>query len=146
MSYLHLIIRKYAIQINFCITFSFLSNKTWAQPGNASHPILLNPDDTAALAYAPAGFDQFRDHIPRGRTDTVLYVSATVGTKRKLLIYFPSGYSSQKKYPVLYLMHGIGGDEKEWYKYCSPNIIFANLYTDNRIVPMIVVFPNGRAM
>ena len=43
-------------------------------------------------------------------------------------------------------MHGIGGDEQEWYKNASPNIILDNLIAGKKIVPMIVVLPNGRAM
>jgi enterochelin esterase-like enzyme len=47
---------------------------------------------------------------------------------------------------VLYLLHGIGGDEKEWYNGGSPQVILDNLYAQGKIVPMIVVLPNGRAI
>ena len=62
------------------------------------------------------------------------------------MIYTPPGYSKSKKYPVLYLLHGIGGDEKEWLKGGQPQVILDNLYAENKIEPMIVVMPNGRAM
>ena len=61
---------------------------------------------------APAGFDIVRKNIPHGKIDSVLYESKTVGAKRKAIIYAPPGYSKNKKYPVLYLLHGIGGDER----------------------------------
>ena len=73
------------------------------------------------------------------------YESKTVGTTRKMHVYTPPGYSTDKKYPVLYLLHGIGGDETEWQRFASPNLILDNLIADGKAVPMIVVMPNGRA-
>jgi len=61
------------------------------------------------------------------------------------LVYTPPGYTSDAKYPVLYLLHGIGGDEEEWHQHGSPQVILDNLIADKKAVPMIVVFPNGRA-
>jgi len=98
------------------------------------------------LNEAPKGFDQLRTGIATGRLDTIAYPSKTVGTTRKALIYTPPGYSKKKKYPVLYLLHGIGGDEKEWLKGGSPQVVLDNLYAENKLEPMIVVMPNGRAM
>jgi len=95
---------------------------------------------------APQGFDVARDNIPHGKIDTISYSSATVGTTRKAIIYTPPGYSKEKKYPALYLLHGIGGDEKEWLNGGHPEIILDNLYAENKVEPMIVVMPNGRAM
>ncbi|MFC5409244.1 alpha/beta hydrolase-fold protein [Larkinella bovis] len=95
---------------------------------------------------APKGFDQIRTGIATGKLDTVLYDSKTVGNKRKALIYTPPGYSKKKKYPVFYLLHGIGGDEKEWLRGGSPQVILDNLYAEKKLEPMIVVMPNGRAM
>jgi enterochelin esterase-like enzyme len=95
---------------------------------------------------APKGFDQVRSGIATGKIDTISYESKTVGTTRKALIYTPPGYSRKKKYPVLYLLHGIGGDEKEWLNGGSPQVILDNLYAEKKIAPMLVVMPNGRAM
>ncbi|MCU7552255.1 alpha/beta hydrolase-fold protein [Chitinophagaceae bacterium LB-8] len=95
---------------------------------------------------APQGFDVERAGIPHGKIDTISYTSNTVDTTRKALIYTPPGFSKKKKYPVLYLLHGIGGDEKEWLNGGQPQVILDNLYADNKVVPMIVVMPNGRAM
>ena len=95
---------------------------------------------------APQGFDSLRADIVHGKIDTISYTSKTVGTKRRAIIYTPPGYSKKEKYPVLYLLHGIGGDEKEWLKGGNPQVILDNLYAENKIKPMIVVMPNGRAM
>ncbi len=95
---------------------------------------------------APVGFDNLRADIAHGKIDSVLYNSKTVGTERKALIYTPPGYSKDKKYSVLYLLHGIGGDEHEWLNGGHPEVILDNLYAQNKIVPMIVVLPNGRAI
>lgn len=95
---------------------------------------------------APEGFDVLQANIPHGKIDTVSYPSKTVGNDRKILVYTPPGYSRSKKYPVLYLLHGIGGDEKEWLRGGSPQVILDNLYAQKKLVPMIVVLPNGRAM
>jgi len=95
---------------------------------------------------APVGYDSLRTGISRGKIDSVTYVSKTVGTSRKALIYTPPGYSKKNKYPVLYLLHGIGGDEKEWLNGAQPQVILDNLYAENKLEPMIVVMPNGRAM
>lgn len=94
----------------------------------------------------PETFDKPRTDIPQGKIDTVQYKSKSVGSKRKALVYTPPGYSKKKKYPVLYLLHGIGGDEKEWLRGAGPQVILDNLYADKKIQDMIVVMPNGRAM
>ena len=97
-------------------------------------------------AEVPADFDKPRTDILHGKIDTIQYKSKTVGSKRKALVYTPPGYSKKKKYPVLYLLHGIGGDEKEWLRGGQPQVILDNLFADGKIQDMIVVMPNGRAM
>jgi len=95
---------------------------------------------------APQGFDSIRPDISHGQIDTVKYESKTVGATRKALIYTPPGFTKTQNYPVLYLLHGIGGDEKEWLNGGQPQVILDNLYAEKKIEPMIVVMPNGRAM
>lgn len=95
---------------------------------------------------APAGFDLAKENIPHGEIDTIRYASKTVDTIRRALIYTPPGYAKKNKYPVLYLLHGIGGDEKEWLNGGKPQVILDNLYAAGKLAPMIVVMPNGRAM
>lgn len=103
----------------------------------ASSPIIELP---------PTGFDQQRDDIAQGTIETVEYDSKTVGNKRKMLVYTPPGYNENEKYNVLYLLHGIGGDEEEWHRNGRPEVILDNLIADGKLKPMIVVLPNGRAM
>lgn len=94
---------------------------------------------------APDGFDKEQAGIAKGTIEEVEYKSTTVGTTRKATIYLPPKYDKTKKYPVLYLLHGIGGDHKEWMQ-GVPNIIMDNLYAQQKAVPMIIVMPNGRAL
>lgn len=103
-------------------------------------------NDSSEFPPPPDGYDSYRSNIAHGTTTTATYYSTTVGVNRQTLIYTPPGYSEDMKYNVLYLLHGIGGDEYEWYNYGKPHIILDNLYDDQKLEPMIVVLPNGRAM
>jgi len=94
----------------------------------------------------PAGFDTEQRGIPKGKIDTITYYSSTVGNHRRATVYTPPGYTKKQIYSVLYLLHGIGGDEKEWLKGGQPQVILDNLYAAGKLAPMIVVMPNGRAM
>jgi enterochelin esterase-like enzyme len=99
-----------------------------------------------SLMEMPKGYDTVQPGAQVGKIDTIQYQSKTVGSKRKALVYTPPGFDKKKKYPVFYLLHGIGGDEKEWLKGGNPQLILDHLYSENKIQPMIVVMPNGRAM
>src|SRR5215470_13245422 len=88
----------------------------------------------------------FRD-VPHG---TVVAVSFTTPTlklaSRRMMVYTPPGYeTSGQKYPVLYLLHGGGGDEDAWLTMGRANIIMDNLIAAGKAKPMIVVMPNGNA-
>lgn len=107
--------------------------------------IVLGPDDKPAFNEPPAGIAAKREGIAHGRLEMIEYDSKTVGTRRKMQVYTPPGYSADKKYPVLYLLHGIGGDETEWVRFAHPENVLDNLIADGKAVPMIVVMPNGRA-
>jgi enterochelin esterase-like enzyme len=95
------------------------------------------------IPQAPKGFDVRRDKIDRGKVETLEYDSKTVGEKRKVVVYTPPGYSKDNKYPVFYLLHGAGGNEGNWTKAGKADVILDNLYADKKLVPMIVVMPNG---
>lgn len=97
-------------------------------------------------AAKPTDFEQYQATIAHGQIDSIFYRSTTVDTVRKALIYLPPHYTKTKKYPVLYLLHGIGGDAYEWYRMGNVAQILDNLYAQNKLIPMIVVLPNGRAM
>jgi enterochelin esterase-like enzyme len=113
--------------------------------GRGNRQIVLGPDDKQVYPDPPAGFNAKRDGIPHGKLEMIEYDSKTVGTRRKMQVYTPPGYSKDKKYPVLYLLHGIGGDETEWERFATPDVLLDNLIADGKAVPMIVVMPNGRA-
>jgi enterochelin esterase-like enzyme len=114
-------------------------------PGGFGRPINLGPDDKQAFPDPPAGFDSQREGVPRGRLEMITYDSKSVGATRQMQVYTPPGYSKDKNYPVLYLLHGIGGDETEWQRFATPNILLDNLLAEGKATPMIVVMPNGRA-
>jgi len=111
-----------------------------------STALCFNTTAQTAVKPAGSGFDTVRTNIPHGKIDTLSYYSKTVDTVRRTLVYTPPNFSPKKKYPVLYLLHGIGGDEKEWLIGGTPQIILDNLYADGKIEDMIVVLPNGRAI
>jgi enterochelin esterase family protein len=82
--------------------------------------------------------------VPHGEVTAVWYSSKSVTTPRRALVYTPPGYrNSPERYPVLYLLHGWGGDENEWLELGRTAQIMDNLLTEHKIVPMIVVMPNG---
>jgi enterochelin esterase-like enzyme len=100
----------------------------------------------------PEGFDKVRDGIEKGKLERVDYDASAVseGLKRWMEVYTPPGYSADKKYSVLYLLHGIGGNETHEWTGLGRNqggaaILLDNLNADKKIEPMIVVFPNGNA-
>jgi hypothetical protein len=107
--------------------------------------IVLGPDDIQVFADPPAGITEKRDAIPYGKLEMIEYDSKTVGTTRNMNVYTPPGYAADKQYPVLYLLHEIGGDETEWKRYATPDILLDNLIADGNAEPMIVVMPNGPA-
>lgn len=113
--------------------------------GGFGGPVELGPDDKQNYADPPGSIVEPREDIPHGKLEMVEYESKTVGTTRKMNVYTPPGYSDEKEYPVLYLLHGIGGDETEWQRFAKPNFLLDNLIADGKAVPMIVVMPNGRA-
>jgi enterochelin esterase-like enzyme len=116
-----------------------------AARGGFGGPIELGPDDKPAFADPPAGFNVRRENIAHGELTTIQYDSKTLGTRRQMLVYTPPGYSDDQKYPVLYLLHGIGGNDREWQRACRADNVLDNLLADGKIRPMIVVFPNGNS-
>ncbi len=129
------------------LALTLIASESFAQRGQRGlrGPIVLQPDDVPAFPDPPAGFDARREDVPHGRLEMVTYESQSVGTTRKMQIYTPPGYSEDQKYPVLYLLHGIGGDETEWQRFAKPQVLLDNLLAEGKAAPMIVVMPNGRA-
>ncbi len=113
-----------------------------AQPQFGAPP---QPRPEATLAAVPAGFDVRREGVAAGVVERVEFDSKVTNGKRPASVYLPPGYSADKKYPVLYLLHGIGGNETHWPGPGAAGAILDNLIAEGKTVPMIVVMPNGRA-
>ncbi len=89
----------------------------------------------------------FKD-VPHGTVEQVWYPSPTLHLdQRRMFVYLPPDYraAASRRYPVLYLLHGAGGDEDAWMTMGRANIILDNLLAAGKAVPMIVVMPNGNA-
>jgi len=113
---------------------------------NFGRSIQLGPDDVRAFPEAPEGFDKPRPGAEAARVELFSYDSTVTGKRREANVYLPPGYSPDQKYPVLYLLHGIGGNQYEWLGYIHADVIVNNLITEGKVTPMIVVMPNGRAL
>lgn len=85
--------------------------------------------------------------VPHGSVTAVWYHSDGLKMDRRMNVYTPYGYEAnpKKKYPVLYLLHGMGGDEDEWKNFGRACTILDNLIAQGKAQPMIVVMPNGHA-
>ena len=85
--------------------------------------------------------------IPHGSLTKIWYQSPTLNKERRMTIYTPPGYeSSNQNYPVLYLLHGMGGDENAWTELGRASQILDNLIARGAAKPMIVVMPNGHVI
>lgn len=83
------------------------------------------------------------NEVPHGNLSKVWYDSPTLKMQRRMTIYTPAGYDKGGKYPVLYLLHGAGGDENAWSELGRAAQILDNLIASGKAKPMIVVMPNG---
>ncbi len=85
--------------------------------------------------------------VPHGNVTAVWYHSDGLKMDRRMNVYTPAEYlaNPKKKYPVLYLLHGMGGDEDEWKNFGRACTIIDNLIAQGKAEPMIVVMPNGHA-
>jgi enterochelin esterase-like enzyme len=110
--------------------------------GGFGGPIELGPDDKPAFPEPPAGFNARRNDVPHGDVKVVEYDSKTLGTRRQMRVYLPPAYSSDRKYPVLYLLHGIGANNRQWLEGCRAANVMDNLLADGKIQPMLMVFPD----
>jgi len=95
------------------------------------------------LPGAEAAFEDTQA-APHGEIRKVWYQSSTLGTQRRMHIYFPPGYEGGKeRYPVFYLLHGGGDEDSGWSTIGRAGFILDNLITAKKARPMIVVMPNG---
>ncbi len=83
------------------------------------------------------------NNVPHGTLSRVWYDSPTLGQQRRMTVYLPAAYDGKKRFPVMYLLHGHGGDETAWSDLGRASQIMDNLIAEGKCVPMIVVMPNG---
>ncbi|MBR2205961.1 MAG: esterase [Prevotella sp.] len=83
------------------------------------------------------------NNVPHGTLARVWYDSPTLGKQRRMTVYMPPTYDGKKRFPVLYLLHGHGGDETSWGDLGRTSQIMDNLIAEGKAKPMIVVMPNG---
>ena len=104
---------------------------------------LVSVDNMFLLPGAEAAFEDNRS-VLHGEIRKVWYQSTTLGTQRRMHIYFPPGYEDRKdRYPVFYLLHGGGDEDSGWSTIGRAGFIIDNLLADKKATPMIVVMPNG---
>ena len=85
--------------------------------------------------------------VPHGTVARRWYDSPTLGMQRRVTVYTPAGYeTSRAAYPVLYLLHGMGGDEEAWSALGRTAQILDNLIAEGKARPMIVVMTNGNVV
>ena len=120
-----------AFALSLCLLFSCL-------------PVLAEETGKEAWNDPPDGFDQRQEGVTYGTTVFKTYLSTTTKTFRKCLVILPPDYTTEKDYPVLYLLHGIGGDHSEWSG-GRPDVVIGNLIAQGLAPEMIVVMPNVRA-
>lgn len=87
------------------------------------------------------------NNVPHGSVTRRWYNSPSLGINRRITIYTPAGYENSKtEYPVLYLLHGMGGDEEAWINLGRTSQILDNLISGGKAKPMLVVMPNGNVV
>ena len=115
-----------------------------------NHPYVFRDFATLTnLFTVPGGMGDLYSvqHVPHGSVTAVWYHSDGLDMDRRMNVYTPYGYEAnlKKKYPVLYLLHGMGGDEDEWKNFGRACVILDNLIAQGKAEPMIIVMPNGHA-
>ncbi|MDF0705882.1 alpha/beta hydrolase-fold protein [Flagellimonas okinawensis] len=102
---------------------------------------------SALVSIPPEGDGTFfanRKDVPHGAVSTIQYYSSTTKSMRNMKVWTPAGYhKTNKKLPVLYLLHGGGDSEKAWPGVGRAGIIMDNLLAEGKITEMMVVMPDG---
>lgn len=122
-------------------TDSSIATETPAPTGTPEPTTELKP----IVSEMPENFDKKQDGVTYGEVQRLEYYSTTTEKNRKVNIILPAGYTEEKTYPVLYLLHGIGGDQNEWLNGGNPDAIVGNLTAQGLAKEMIIVIPNCRA-
>ena len=129
-------------------SYRFLINKKHAVPEAAAPGVVRDIEKYYRYFIIEGDTTQylFDRSVPHGRVEYVWYPSTMNGmSQRRMCVYLPSEYAAhpEKQYPVLYLLHGSGGDETAWTDYGRAQQILDNMIADSVIQPLIVVMPNG---
>ena len=98
--------------------------------------IVTKSNDDKGHLYQP-------NNVAHGTLSRVWYDSPTLGQQRRMTVYLPAAYDGKRSFPVLYLLHGHGGDETAWGDLGRTSQIMDNLIAEGKATPMIVVMPNG---
>jgi len=125
-------------------TYSFIADGvSISDPNN----VFMQRDGTrylSVLLIPGERTENYYEASQRGNLNQVWYDSPTLGMTRRMFVYTPYGYADSKdKYPVLYLLHGAGGDEDAWSTMGRACQILDNLIEKGLAKPMICVMPNG---
>ena len=116
-------------------------------PGNPQVKIGYVTTTTTSLFSVPGDAPAFYDvrDVPHGEVRTLLYTSRSNGGTRELTVYVPPGYDDarNRRYPVLYLLHGFANDHHSWHRYGRANDILDNLLAQRTLEPFLVVMPLG---
>jgi enterochelin esterase-like enzyme len=109
----------------------------------AAASFALPASSALAQEAATPSYLEMRD-VAHGEVQTFNYDSDSLDREREAVVYLPAGYEdSSERYPVLYLLHGAGGDERTWADRQQAHVILDNLIADGRLEPLVVVMPYG---
>src|SRR5438132_13089282 len=99
---------------------------------------------TRSILHVPGAAFMDTRNVPHGTIGVVTYFSTVLNKFRRFHVYTPAGYeANDRKYPVLYLLHGANESDQSWSTVGRAGFILDNLTADGKAVPMIVVMPNG---
>ncbi|MEN5433489.1 alpha/beta hydrolase-fold protein [Sphingobacterium faecium] len=126
-------------------TYSFIVDGVKAtDPNNAYQVRDVSSVMSMFIVNGPESSNYTVQNVPHGTVAKRWYTSRGLKEDRRLTVYTPPGYAASKeKYPVLYLLHGMGGDEEAWMTLGRASQILDNLIAQGKAKPMIVIMPNG---
>lgn len=126
-------------------TYSFIVDGVKAtDPNNAYQVRDVSSVMSMFIVNGPESSNYTVQNVPHGTVAKRWYTSRGLKEDRRLTVYTPPGYeASKEKYPVLYLLHGMGGDEEAWMTLGRASQILDNLIAQGKAKPMIVIMPNG---
>ena len=129
-------------------TYVFLVDGVRTNDSNNPYTVRTTANQTNFFIVSDGVGDLYQaNNVPHGSVSFPWYSSPTLKMDRRLAVYTPPGYESSKEsYPVLYLLHGAGGDENSWLAAGRAAQIMDNLIARGKTRPMVVVMPNGNVI